>query len=543
MLEALQSFIGELRLRGVEVSPAEAVDAARAAAAVGPERRTLFRTALAATLIKDFRARAVFDDVFESFFAPPARTGAGHGRGERGGGGGAGGRGLGGEPASSAPAGPGKPPPPTAGAGRGRPAVPDRPDERRKPSGRPGGDSDAPARGPGAPRAAATRLRTLRPEEVRREIAGKQHGGAPPAPTGRIAGTRTERIMRPAGTDDRGRPSRGRARLPKVLVSEAVTGDSRHLRRRRFAGVTTDEERALAAETARIVDEIRARRSRRLRPATRGRLWMKRAIRENLATGGVPFRIPQQQPRRRRSRIILLVDVSWSVSRAAGLFLLMALEFLRPARRASIHVFVDEPFDVTDRLRRWLRVGPEGAPARAGSAGWSGARASAVAAPPAPSPGWSPYPSPAPSRRGRGQGAGGRRAPARDVARGILPACGGVSFAEILGSVPGLNTDAPSDYGRAFYAFAAGPLRAIGRDAVLLVLGDGRSNDLDPLPWAFEEIAARARRVIWLVPEPRALWGTGDSALGRYLPFCDVAVETADLDGLAHGVRELLAAV
>ena len=99
--------------------------------------------------------------------------------------------------------------------------------------------------------------------------------------------------------------------------------------------------------------------------------------------------------------------------------------------------------------------------------------------------------------------------------------------------------EAPSDYGRAFYAFAAGPLRAIGRDAVLLVLGDGRSNDLDPLPWAFEEIAARARRVIWLVPEPRALWGTGDSALGRYLPFCDVAVETADLDGLAHGVREL----
>ena len=43
--------------------------------------------------------------------------------------------------------------------------------------------------------------------------------------------------------------------------------------------------------------------------------------------------------------------------------------------------------------------------------------------------------------------------------------------------------------------------------------------------------------------EPRARWGTDDSALPRYLPFCDVAVEARDLDGLVHGVRELLASL
>ena len=79
----------------------------------------------------------------------------------------------------------------------------------------------------------------------------------------------------------------------------------------------------------------------------------------------------------------------------------------------------------------------------------------------------------------------------------------------------------------------------LARDAVLVVLGDARTNRFDPLPWAFEEIASRARRVLWLVPEPRARWGTGDSALPRYLPFCDVAVEARDLEGLAHGVREM----
>jgi uncharacterized protein with von Willebrand factor type A (vWA) domain len=118
-----------------------------------------------------------------------------------------------------------------------------------------------------------------------------------------------------------------------------------------------------------------------------------------------------------------------------------------------------------------------------------------------------------------------------------------VSFRELLDALPGLDLGAASDYGRTFYALRAGALRTMPRDTILVVLGDGRTNVFDPLPWAFEELAAKARRVIWLVPEPRARWGTDDSALPRYLPFCDVAVEARDLDGLVHGVRELVASL
>src|SRR6185436_12239606 len=96
------------------------------------------------------------------------------------------------------------------------------------------------------------------------------------------------------------------------------------------------------------------------------------------------------------------------------------------------------------------------------------------------------------------------------------------------------------DYGRAFYALASGPFRARRGGTVLVVLGDGRTNVFDPLPWAFEEIASRSRRVIWLVPEPRARWGTGDSALPLYLASCDLAIEATDLEGLAHGVRAIV---
>jgi len=313
----------------------------------------------------------------------------------------------------------------------------------------------------------------------------------------------------------------------------------------------------MAREAARLVDEIRLVRARRLRRAPRGRLFMKRAIRENLATGGVPFRIPHQMPRRKRPRIVLVVDVSFSVARAAGLFLMMALEFLRPPRRASVWLFVDRPVEATGALRRWLRRAPSvlrGAPHDpAGDGGGAGsghgariaegarhdagtaASRGAVAA----GPGWSPYGTAATRAARRGHAA---RAPGRASAAGggIAPLGGSGSFLDLLQSISGLDLTAPSDYGRAFYALASGPLRSIGRDSIVVVLGDGRTNVFEPLPWAFEEIASRARRVLWLVSEPRSRWGTGDSALLRYLPFCDVAVEAADLEGLAHGVQELL---
>jgi uncharacterized protein with von Willebrand factor type A (vWA) domain len=124
-----------------------------------------------------------------------------------------------------------------------------------------------------------------------------------------------------------------------------------------------------------------------------------------------------------------------------------------------------------------------------------------------------------------------------------VAAAGGASFAALLEDLEGLDPTAASDYGRTFYALDSARDAALGRDSVLVVLGDGRSNRFDPLPWAFEGLASRARRVIWLVPEPRGRWGTEDSSLPCYLPSCDVAVEATDLEGLARGVGELLASL
>ncbi|HEX4823550.1 MAG TPA: VWA domain-containing protein [Candidatus Polarisedimenticolaceae bacterium] len=302
-----------------------------------------------------------------------------------------------------------------------------------------------------------------------------------------------------AGANEEGRSERKRderrpGRLRKRIVMPAPADAASPCRAELSRRMTTDEERALAREIPRLVREIDLRRARRMERARAGRPWMRRAMRESLASGGVPFVLPYRRPKRKTARVILLVDVSFSVARAAGLFLLMASAFLDLGRRARVLAFVDKPVDATAAIARWAR-------------------------------GRSRLASPK-KRRGARPGDG--------IARR------GVAFADVLDGIEGLNLDAPSDYGRAFHSLLAGRLRPRGRDMVLVVLGDGRTNRFDPLPWALEEIARGCRALIWLVPEPASRWGTADSALPAYLLSVDVVAQANDLDGLAAGVAELV---
>jgi hypothetical protein len=70
----------------------------------------------------------------------------------------------------------------------------------------------------------------------------------------------------------------------------------------------------------------------------------------------------------------------------------------------------------------------------------------------------------------------------------------------------------------------------------VLILGDGRTNGGDPNLDAVHAIAARARHIYWLNPEPRRSWSTGDSEAGRYgsvVPMfeCRTAHQLADVIG------------
>ena len=77
-----------------------------------------------------------------------------------------------------------------------------------------------------------------------------------------------------------------------------------------------------------------------------------------------------------------------------------------------------------------------------------------------------------------------------------------------------------SDYGKSFVDFEDNFMSGITNRTTVIILGDGRTNNLDPRTDILRSISERARRVIWLNPEPRFAWGTGDSEMPRYQPYC-----------------------
>lgn len=97
-----------------------------------------------------------------------------------------------------------------------------------------------------------------------------------------------------------------------------------------------------------------------------------------------------------------------------------------------------------------------------------------------------------------------------------------------------------TDYGRAFEQLAAQTLDTIDHRTTVLILGDARSNYGDPGQRDLQRIHERARRVIWLNPEPRAFWNSGDSEMRRLSAACDRVESCRSLRHLERIVSELL---
>ena len=108
----------------------------------------------------------------------------------------------------------------------------------------------------------------------------------------------------------------------------------------------------------------------------------------------------------------------------------------------------------------------------------------------------------------------------------------------ILKEVGGGSTD----YGQAWQDLYDQHWQLIDGRTTVLVLGDGRSNMTNPRLDLFGELAARAKRVVWLSPEGEGRWGTGDSALLQYRPFCTHLGHAATAADLERAIDEALSA-
>ncbi|MGI9161642.1 MAG: vWA domain-containing protein [Mycobacterium sp.] len=76
--------------------------------------------------------------------------------------------------------------------------------------------------------------------------------------------------------------------------------------------------------------------------------------------------------------------------------------------------------------------------------------------------------------------------------------------------------DGHSDYGNAFVSFTENFHNVLSPRSSLLILGDARTNYRNPSADLLAHMVSASRHAHWLNPEPKHLWGSGDSAVPRY---------------------------
>ena len=97
-----------------------------------------------------------------------------------------------------------------------------------------------------------------------------------------------------------------------------------------------------------------------------------------------------------------------------------------------------------------------------------------------------------------------------------------------------------SNYGNSFADFADGWMRYVTNKTTIIILGDARGNRTDPRTEIMNEMSQRSKRIIWLNPEYRSAWGTGDSDMYRYAPFCNLVTVCNTLRHLERIISQIL---
>ncbi len=111
------------------------------------------------------------------------------------------------------------------------------------------------------------------------------------------------------------------------------------------------------------------------------------------------------------------------------------------------------------------------------------------------------------------------------------------AMAEIMSKV-GFGS---SDYGSSLADFEKDWMSTLTPQTTVIVLGDARSNNLDPRADILRRIAERSKRLVWLNPEGRMVWGFGDSEMPRYATFCSLVRQCATAQQLERAVSDIVA--
>ncbi len=238
---------------------------------------------------------------------------------------------------------------------------------------------------------------------------------------------------------------------------------------RSIGRLTPQELEQMRALVARMAKRLAERHARRRRSSRRGQLDFRRTMRGNAGQDSVPFQLYWKQTKRARPRLVVLCDVSGSVSNHVRFLLLFLYSLAGKVADLQAFAFSDRLGDVSALL--------ENRP-----------------------------------------------------------------FDEAMNQVLFEYGSGSTDYGHALETLRESHWDALDRHTTLLVLGDGRSNYANPRSELLAQAAERCKRVVWLSPEPEGRWGTGDSCMLQYRPFCCHLAYSATALDLERALDEALMA-
>ncbi|MBV1905983.1 MAG: VWA domain-containing protein [Pseudomonadales bacterium] len=97
-----------------------------------------------------------------------------------------------------------------------------------------------------------------------------------------------------------------------------------------------------------------------------------------------------------------------------------------------------------------------------------------------------------------------------------------------------------TDYGQALQDFKKLCMDDVNKRSTIIILGDSRNNYCDAHAEILKEMYDKSKRVIWLNPEARNTWNTGDAIMRKYAPYCHQVEECNSLVHLERTVGNLL---
>jgi hypothetical protein len=97
-----------------------------------------------------------------------------------------------------------------------------------------------------------------------------------------------------------------------------------------------------------------------------------------------------------------------------------------------------------------------------------------------------------------------------------------------------------TDYGETLRNFKKDYMKLLTKKTTLIIVGDGRSNYMNPEDAILGQMRERCRRVIWLNPEQENLWGSGDSEIRSYMPHCHEVRRCRNINQLFTFIEELV---